>query len=72
MNIDKKIPIPEFRKRSANYEIISKMKIGDSVFFKSTKEANRFYGSCTQTNDFREWDFTRRTFDNGIRIWRIS
>lgn len=70
MKIDKKIPVPEFRKRSEHFQTIAKMKIGDSVFFDNPKEANRFYGCCIQT--FRKWRFTRRTQDDGIRIWRIE
>jgi len=69
VKIDKGIQIPEFRTRSDNYKKISKMKIGDSVFFTSRKEANRFYGCCM--NSFRKWNFTLRTLDNGTRIWRI-
>lgn len=69
MKIDKKIPIPEFRKHSIHHQTIAKMKIGDSVFFGNPKEANRFYGCCAQS--FRKWSFTRRTLNNGIRIWRV-
>jgi hypothetical protein len=70
MKIDKKIPIPDFRKRSDYWTIIAKMKVGDSVFFNDRKEANRFYGCCH--NSFRKWEFTLRTFNNGTRIWRTS
>lgn len=66
--IEKNIPIPPSNNTTAPFEVLDKMKVGDSVLF-SQKEWKR---ARNQSYMRKPKTFTFRKLSNGYRCWRVS
>lgn len=66
MKIEKNVPLPTRRDRVAN--VVSKMKVGNSVLVKTSIQAN----NVTFMLRKQKFQGTRRKVKNGYRVWRIK
>ena len=68
--IEKNVPLPEERPDpAAHYDVVPKMKAGDSILVKNTTQKSKVFARAKR----RGMSVTSRTFENGdIRIWRTK
>lgn len=66
--IEKRVPIPP-PYGTTNYQILDKMKKGDSVLWESGSQAPLRHAMRLR---FGKGGYTIRTTEEGVRVWRIK
>ena len=69
IKIDSGVPLPE--KANATKYPFREMAVGDS-FFVPGKKSGDFSGQVAQAKKATGFNFTTRTLDGGVRVWRVS
>jgi hypothetical protein len=78
LEIEKGIPIPEKKVKNFNWGKYPwrLMNIGDSFFVEVSTEENKHHSLSRIAQNYRrfrpEKEFTARSVENGIRVWRIK
>lgn len=70
LKIDKNVPIPTgVNQRSENAETAARMRPGNSVLFKTAKEAAKFKGALAYQNRGKPYGTAQRPVKGGVRVW---
>lgn len=74
MKIEKDVPVPVRKKRTAWMETMKSMKHGDSILLESRKDATRFFQAARNLEGYgTEKKFTSRVQEDGtVRVWAID
>ena len=72
MKIEKNTPIPASSKGRPRKYPFAEMQPGDSVFFDGEKVGSNPYVAAQMVGRKKNWKFSGRTIDGGLRIWRVE
>ena len=66
--IETNVPAPLEGRHGKYAEILPRFQVGQSIMFKSFQSASSFEMACRKTG----YKTTRRTTENGTRVWRVA
>lgn len=68
MKIEKNILVPKVHPRCKLGKVVSKMKVGDSIFVESNNKRQQAANAVRKHG----WEVITRKYPEGYRIWRVK